>query len=175
MHPYPYQTKRKRILHKTNDVSTRESPVFIQLLLGQFELQTTIHSHLRPLSHGLPPFAWIHHIFLPVHPSLCLSLSFPLISHDTRTYYTCSTDIKNVPPDCSSGYRLFFRIPPGDERRTEQVTIIFPRLGYVRLSAMLLHSSIYITHLKTRFFPIICTYFSHSYINPLGNYFFEML
>lgn len=141
MHPYPYQTKRKRILHKTNDVSTRESPVFIQLLLGQISnykpryIPTFGHCHMvSPLCLNIP--------YIPPCPSIPLSLSFPLISHDTRTYYTCSTDIKNVPPDCSSGYRLFFRIPPGDERRTEQVTIIFPRLGYVRLSAMLLHSPI---------------------------------
>lgn len=76
MHPYPYQTKRKRILHKTNDVSTRESPVFIQLLLGQFSnykpryIPTFGHCHMV----SPPLLEYTIYSSLSIHPSVSPSL-----------------------------------------------------------------------------------------------------
>lgn len=173
MHPYPYQTKRKRILHKTNDVSIRESPVFIQLLLGQF-------SNYKP--RYIPTFGHCHMVSPPlleytIYSSLSIHPSLPLFSaYFTRHSYVLHMFYRYQ----ERATRLFVRIstflPYSTGRRTTNGTshdyISSPRIRTIVRHAFAFAN---ITHLKTRFFPIICTYFSHSYINPLGNYFFEML
>lgn len=152
MHPYPYQTKRKRILHKTNDVSTRESPVFIQLLLGQF-------SNYKP--RYIPTFGHCHMVSPPlleytIYSSLSIHPSLPLFSaYFTRHSYVLHMFYRYQ----ERATRLFVRIstflPYSTGRRTTNGTshdyISSPRIRTIVRHAFAFAN---ITHLKTRFFPI---------------------
>lgn len=134
-HPY-LSNKRKRYFIKP---TTQEKPSFHSTIF-QASSRITNHDTFPPSAIVIrsPPLC-LNTPYIPPCPSIPLFL--PLFSaYFTRDSYVLHMfhRYQERATDCSSGYRLFFRIPPGDERRTEQVTIIFPRLGYVRLSAMLL-------------------------------------
>lgn len=131
--------KDKTFIKPATFPHTRGNPVFIQRhILGQFlELQATIHFHLRPLSHGSPSLCLNTVYPLPAHPSL------PLFSaYFTRGSYVLHMFHRYQERATRLLVRISTFLPYSTGRRTEQVTIIFPRLGYVRLSAMLLHSPI---------------------------------
>lgn len=71
----------------------KRNPVFIQLHSRPvLELQTMIHFHLRPLSHGLPSPLLEYTVYssLSIHPSVSLSLF--------RLFHTRLVRTTHVPP-----------------------------------------------------------------------------